>query len=179
MAAGAGAFLLYACVCSRRMIRGRWHAAPASIATLALMRVSVQLSTLRKTRYEYALRFLFGGATVLAGLVARQHGSVVGGFLLAFPAIFPASATLIEKHERQKKQKAGIESTSRGRQAAGLDAYGAALGSVGLMCFAMVVWNCCRSGVAFVLSIATASWIVISIVLWSLHESCFWRCRVS
>jgi hypothetical protein len=30
-------------------------------------------------------------------------GPRVGGLFLAFPAIFPASATLVEKHEKQKK----------------------------------------------------------------------------
>jgi hypothetical protein len=30
------------------------------------------------------------------GLLAKKFGSTVGGLFLAFPAIFPASATLIE-----------------------------------------------------------------------------------
>jgi hypothetical protein len=46
---------------------------------------------------------------------------------LAFPAIFPASATLIEKHEKERKARAGIRNTLRGRQATALDAPGAAL----------------------------------------------------
>jgi hypothetical protein len=52
---------------------------------------------------------------------------------LAFPAVFCASATLIEKHERDRKQKAGLPGTRRGRQA---DALGAAIGSFGLLGFA-------------------------------------------
>jgi hypothetical protein len=68
------------------------------------MIIQLNLSALRKTRwYEYAIRFVLGGAmTVIAGLIAARFGSVVGGLFLAFPAIFPASATLIEKHVRER-----------------------------------------------------------------------------
>jgi hypothetical protein len=51
---------------------------------------------------------------------------------LVFPAIFPASATLIEKHERQRKQEKGLRGQERGIDAAAVDAMGAALGSVAL-----------------------------------------------
>jgi hypothetical protein len=62
------------------------------------MKISLDLSALGKTKwYEYALRFAFGGSiTVAAGLVAKKWGPGVGGLFLAFPAIFPASATLVE-----------------------------------------------------------------------------------
>ena len=64
------------------------------------MRVSLHLLALRQTKwYEYAVRFLFGGTiTVLAGVIAKQYGPTMGGLFLAFPAIFPAGATLVEKH---------------------------------------------------------------------------------
>jgi hypothetical protein len=46
----------------------------------------------------------FGGAvTVAAGLIANKWGPGVGGLFLAFPAIFPGSATLVEKHKKQKR----------------------------------------------------------------------------
>jgi hypothetical protein len=77
---------------------------------------------------------LGGSVTVIAGLLAKEFGPVLGGLFLAFPAIFPASATLIEKHETEKKQKAGIMNSMRDRQAAGVDACGAAMGSIGLVC---------------------------------------------
>src|SRR4029077_19299531 len=101
------------------------------------MRIRFNLSSLRSIRWhEYAMRFLLGGAvTVVTGLVARHYGPVVGGLFLAFPAIFPAGATLIEKHEREKKCRAGILHTSRGRLAAALDARGAAMGSLALAAF--------------------------------------------
>jgi Protein of unknown function (DUF3147) len=141
------------------------------------MRVSLNLSALRKTRsYELAVRFFFGGAvTVFTGLIAKHYGPSLGGLFLAFPAIFPASATLLEKHEREKKKKAGIARTKRGRQAAALDAFGAALGTVGLGCFAVVIWLLMPNhNGAFVLLAATAAWSVVSIVLWRLRKSSLW-----
>ena len=70
------------------------------------MKLSLDLSALKRTRwYEYGLRFFFGGAiTVATGLIAKRYGPVFGGLFLAFPAIFPASATLVEKHETEKKR---------------------------------------------------------------------------
>jgi hypothetical protein len=57
------------------------------------------------------LRFALGGlTTVVAGIHADMYVPAVGGLFLAFPAIFCASATLIEKHERKRKQ----EMASRG-----------------------------------------------------------------
>jgi hypothetical protein len=133
------------------------------------MKVTFDLSTLAGTRwYEYGVRFLFGGAiTVIAGLLAKRFGPVFGGLFLAFPAIFPASATLIEKHEREKKRKAGITNTSRGRQAASLDARGAAIGSIGLACFALLVWKLLLVwNAGIVLCVALSLWLGVSVLIW-------------
>ncbi len=91
------------------------------------MKISLDLSALGETKwYEYALRFAFGGAiTVAAALIANSWGPGVGGLSLAFPALFPSSATLVEKHEKQTKQQHGLDGTIRSREAAGLDAAGA------------------------------------------------------
>jgi hypothetical protein len=137
------------------------------------MKVSVNFSALKKTKWhEYAVRFLLGGAvTVVAGLLAKGYGPVFGGLFLAFPAIFPASATLVEKHERQKKQRAGIFETVRGRQAAGLDAAGAALGSIGLSVFALTVWKLLpiwRTWGVFIT--AVTAWIGVSVALWWIRK---------
>jgi hypothetical protein len=141
------------------------------------MRISVNLSALRKTKwYEYAIRFVFGGAiTAFAGVVAKEYGPVLGGLFLAFPAIFPASATLLERHERERKKNAGIPETIRGTQAAALDAYGAGLGAIGLLCFAIVVWQFLRwHSAILVLSAATVIWTLVSILLWRVRKSPFW-----
>jgi len=107
------------------------------------MRVCFHFDGLRRTKWsEYAVRFIFGGAiSIIAAELARHFGPAFGGLFLAFSAIFPASATLLEKHEIQKKAKAGITFTLRGRQSAALDAAGATLGSIGLAAFALVVWK--------------------------------------
>ncbi len=133
------------------------------------MGVSADFSALRKTKwYEYAVRFVLGGSvTVIAGLLAKQYGPVFGGLFLAFPAIFPASATLVEKHEREKKERAGITNTVRGREAAALDAAGAAIGSIGLACFALVMWKLLPAwNVSAVFAAAIAAWLSVSYSLW-------------
>ena len=84
---------------------------------------------------------LGGLATVCTGLIAEAFGPATGGLFLAFPAIFCASATLVEKHERDRKEKAGLPGKRRGQQAAALDAMGAAIGSFGLLAFGAVMWT--------------------------------------
>lgn len=70
------------------------------------MRVQFNLAALGRSKwYEYVGRFAFGGAvTVLAGLIAKVYGPEIGGLFLALPAIFPATATLLEKHEKQRER---------------------------------------------------------------------------
>jgi hypothetical protein len=132
------------------------------------MIIQLNPSALRETRwYEYAIRFALGGAmTVIAGLIASRFGPVVGGLFLAFPAIFPASATLIEKHVRERKEKAGVAGVRRGKEAAALDAAGAVLGSLGLAAFAAVIWLLIERSPALALVLATAAWPVVSVLCW-------------
>jgi hypothetical protein len=135
--------------------------------------ISIKLSSLKESRpHEYAMRFLFGGAcTVLAGLIAKRFGPAVGGLFLAFPAIFPAGASLIEAHEKRRKREAGMDGTRRGREAAGLDAAGAALGAIALIGFAAVVWlSLVRYDAAWVIASATAVWLLVSVGLWMLRR---------
>src|ERR1700692_3928015 len=141
------------------------------------MKVSADFSALKKTKWhEYAVRFLLGGSvTVIAGLLAKYYGPVFGGLFLAFPAIFPASATLVDKHEREKKQRAGIKQTTRGRQVAGVDAAGAALGSLGLATFAYIIWKLLPVwNVAGVFIAAVGAWLFISMTLWWIRKK-HWR----
>jgi Protein of unknown function (DUF3147) len=135
--------------------------------------VGAKLSALRETEpHEYLLRFLFGGAaTVLAGLVAKEFGPALGGLFLAFPAIFPASATLISSHERHRQQRAGYDGTRRGRQAAAIDATGAALGCAGLATFALLLRVLLpRHNAALVIGGATVAWALISCAFWKLRQ---------
>ena len=125
-------------------------------------------SALRDIRwYQYAVRFALGGAmTAIAGFIAARYGPVIGGLFLAFPAIFPASATLIEKHVRERKEKAGLSGARRGREAAALDAAGAVLGSIGLAAFAVVIWLGIERSAPLALLLATAVWLVVAIAAW-------------
>jgi hypothetical protein len=134
-------------------------------------------SALRETHwYEYLVRFGLGGAmTVIAGLIADRFGPIVGGLFLAFPAIFPASATLIEKHVRERKEKAGLPGARRGKKAAALDAAGAALGSFGLAAFGLVVWLMIVSSPAWALLLAAASWLGVAILAWQMRRRRWWK----
>jgi hypothetical protein len=137
------------------------------------MRVHFDFSALRKTRwYEYAIRFLFGGViTAATGIVAKHFGPVVGGLFLAFPAIFPASVTLVAKHEKEKKQKVGIDGTVRARKAAALDARGAAMGTFGLGLFALLVWKLLPGWNSIaVLSTAVLAWLIVSVLIWNAEQ---------
>lgn len=145
------------------------------------MLIRIDLAALKKTKAsEYLVRFLLGGAiTVLTGLIAQHAGPVVGGLFLAFPAIFPASATLVERHEREKKQRAGIKDTSRGRLSAALDARGALLGALALVAFAVIIWQglpVARAPV--VLCVALLAWLALATLLWRLRRlHTRWRVR--
>jgi uncharacterized protein DUF3147 len=113
---------------------------------------------LKKTRpWEYVVRFLFGGVvTACTGFVAHHFGAEVGGLFLAFPAILPASLTLVMQHD--------------GRRQAADDVRGAMLGSLGLAAFALVTW---RTGAQLpgvvVLAVATVTWVVVSVAMWAIR----------
>jgi len=141
------------------------------------MKVSFDLSGLKRTKWhDYAMRFLFGGlVTVAAGLIAKKFGPVFGGLFLAFPAIFPATATLIEKHEREKKAQKGLNGNQRGRDAAALEAVGTAMGSFGLVLFAALAWMLLpRHTPGLVLTGATVAWLIASGGVWAIRRK-KWR----
>ena len=134
------------------------------------MRIQLNISALRRNRwYEYLVRFVAGGTvTVIAGLIAKKYGPGIGGLFLAFPAIFPATATLLASHEKRKRRQSGEE---RGRKVAAVDACGAALGGVGLMAFAAVVMLLIpQHSILLTLPAATAGWSVVALSLWLTRE---------
>ena len=133
------------------------------------MKIHLDTSAFGKTKwYEYAIRFVFGGLiTAMAGVIAREFGPAIGGLFLAFPTIFPASATLIEKHEKQEKEKHRLDGAKRGRQAASIDAAGSAMGSIGLLFFALIVWQLAPDHNApLTLTGATLAWLAVSVLIW-------------
>jgi uncharacterized membrane protein (GlpM family) len=146
------------------------------------MRVKFDSSAMgQATWHQYGARFLFGGCiTAVAGLIATRYGPEIGGLLLAFPAIFPAAATLIEKHEKEKKEKEGLHGTVRARQAASIDAAGAAIGSIGLIVFAFLAWQLLpKLRAPAAIAAATAAWLAASVVLWEARKNCHKRNRIT
>ena len=119
------------------------------------MAPSVHTDALRRTPLSgYVIRFGFGGSmTALAGIIAHAYGPTVGGLFLAFPAILPASLTLVASQD--------------GRRSAVEEARGAILGAVGLAAFGGSVWLLAgRTAPALALTVAAMAWFLISYTLW-------------
>jgi hypothetical protein len=138
------------------------------------MKIGLDIESLKENRWsEYAQRFFFGGIiTATAGMIAKKFGPEVAGLLLAFPAIFPASATIIEKHEKEKMARAGSDGTRRGRSMASIDAAGATMGSLGLIAFGALVWKALPLYPTWaVLFAATLVWFGVAISVWILRRS--------
>ena len=118
------------------------------------MKPALHLGGLAKpAAWEWIVRFVFGGCvTVATGLVGRYLRLALGGMCLAFPAILPASLTLVKRHD--------------GRAQAIDDARGARLGAVGLAAFALTAIALRRGPAPVVLAAATAAWTATALILW-------------
>lgn len=138
------------------------------------IRVTYDPSGLRETNWrEIAIRFLFGGfITAATGLIAKEYGPGLGGLFMAFPAIFPASATLVAKHEDEAMEEAGLRGNRRAARAAALDARGTAMATIGLMVFAILAWTLLPSGhTAWVLFGSTAVWFLVAGTIWWMRKT--------
>jgi Protein of unknown function (DUF3147) len=127
-----------------------------SLAHDDLESVGFDWSKLRSVKpREIAIRFGFGGLVALiAGTLGLAAGPKVGGLFLAFPAILPASLTLIEKKEGLTK--------------AWSDASGGLLGSVGMAGFAVTAMVLLPWNPIAALLLALLAWIIISTGLYFL-----------
>lgn len=137
------------------------------------MLVFVNFSALKETKwYQYAVRFVLGGLiTAGAGMIAKKFGPSFGGLFLAFPAIFPASATLIEKHERERKEQKGLNGIRTARKAVSADAAGAAIGGLALIAFGCFVWKTLPHwGTGITLGCATVLWLAASGLMWFMRK---------
>jgi hypothetical protein len=144
------------------------------------LRVHVDLGKLKELQwYELVARFTLGGAaTILTGLIGHGLGPKIGGLFLAFPAVFPLSATLLEKHQRERKRRAGIAFTLRGRLAAALAARGAMMGSLGGMAFAAMAWRLIpRAGLVIALGAGLLMWVFVAVTLWYVRKHHPWSPR--
>ena len=100
---------------------------------------------------------MFGaGIALVAGIAGTVFGPKVGGLFLAFPAVLPATLTLIEKNEGPAKAWA--------------DASGGALGAVGLAAFAFVTLRLLPTSPVLALPLALVAWLVVAAGLYFL----FW-----
>ena len=96
---------------------------------------------------DLAVRFAFGaGISTVASLIAILAGARAGGLMLAFPAILPATLTLLEREESARKAE---------------DAdFGSVLGALGLAAFAAVAWWLLpRVGAGVALVAAALAWL--------------------
>lgn len=137
------------------------------------MTVQTDPAGLKRTTWgEYVARFVFGGLiTAAAGAIADRWGPEVAGLFLAFPAIFPAGATLLQKHQREKKEKHGMPGNRRGERAAADEAMGTSMGSVGLTVFAVISWLLLPAhSTLLALLAATLGWGMVAVSLWFLRK---------
>jgi hypothetical protein len=137
-----------------------------------ILPVGFSLSSLKEGHwYEYLIRFVLGGiATVVTGIISSRFGVSVGGLFLALPAIFCASATLVEKHEIRRKRDVGLSGERRGQKAAAVDAVGAGLGAFGMLAFGVVFWLLVKASVAAAFILASLAWLVVSVAAWLVHR---------
>lgn len=125
---------------------------------------TVQPERVRSQRFQdYALRFAFGaGIALVAGLIGMLFGPKVGGLFLGFPAILPASLTLIQKKE--------------GRDQASIDSVGAVLGALAMVGFALFVSATVMSwGPLASILVALVVWLAVAVGLYFLVALVFER----
>jgi hypothetical protein len=137
------------------------------------MRIGINLAKLREGKpHEYLSRFAVGGTiTVLAALIAKHYGPIIGGLFLAFPGIFAPGLSMTEKHAIEHKAKAGANCTLFARAEASIEAAGASAGALGLAAFALVLWKGLPAhSLTLVLPLAGAVWLLVSILLWWLRK---------
>jgi hypothetical protein len=154
------------------VVRSGIRALVCLLAVVFYVNIQLNPSAITNTNWrEYVIRFLFGGfVTALAGIIAKHFGPVVGGLFLAFPAIFPASATFIDKQQKREDH-----SERRAESAVAADAAGTAAGSVALAVFAVITWRVLPSSSSgFTLIAATVAWFGTAILGWKVVRQ-VWR----
>lgn len=137
------------------------------------MLIGINLAKLREgTPAEYLTRFLFGGiVTVLATLISRHYGPIIGGLFLAFPGIFAPGLSMTEKHAVERKAEAGADGKLFARAEASVEAAGASAGALGLAAFAFVLWKALPThNLSLVLTLAATAWLLVSVILWWIRK---------
>jgi hypothetical protein len=123
-------------------------------------RPRIEMGRLREVHArQLGTRFAFGaGISIVAELIGLRFGTRLGGAFLAFPAILPASLTLIQREG--------------GRRLASVDARGATLGAVGMVAFAITALLLMpRLSVVLGLLAAALAWLTLANVLYAMWPS--------
>lgn len=98
---------------------------------------------------ELLVRLVFGaGIALVSAIVGMVFGPKAGGLFLAFPAVLPATLTLIEKREGTTKAWA--------------DASGGALGALGLAAFAFTAVRLLPANPVLALLVAVLAWLLVA-----------------
>jgi hypothetical protein len=128
--------------------------------------VGIRLGQLRDVNpSELGVRFAFGACASTVAAVIALSSPRAGGMFLAFPAILPATLTLLEKKD--------------GTEAAQHDLRGAVFGSLGLVAFAvMAAWLFGHASVGVALSASTGAWVVVSLACYLVTAVLRRRARV-
>jgi hypothetical protein len=110
---------------------------------------------------DYVVRFMFGaGISLVAGLIGMLLAPKLGGVWLGFPAILPASLTMIQKRE--------------GKEQAAIDSEGAVLGAAAFVVYAIVLaMFTAQWGVLVTLIVALVVWTVVAVALYTLSQIVF------
>jgi nicotinamide-nucleotide amidase len=105
------------------------------------------------TPSDIAIRFAFGFAvSVVAGIIVNLVGPGFGGMFLAFPAILPATTTLLQR--------------KNGLAQATADVRGATVGAVGMLSFALIAWRLLpETTPAIALLAALVAWLATCVVV--------------
>ena len=128
--------------------------------------LGADLGALRSVRFrDLAIRFAFGvGVSSVAGAVSLVFGPSAGGMFLVFPAILPATLTLIDEQE--------------GKRPAEGDALGAIVGSAALGVFGLVSWLLLRRSSPVVAEpSAFAAWLASAVAVYLIVKRAFGRSR--
>jgi uncharacterized membrane protein (GlpM family) len=115
----------------------------------------IDLGSITDARWrDLTIRFAFGAlVSAVAGALTVGVGGRAAGMMLAFPAILPATLTLIEEEESER--------------AARDDDTGAVLGAAALAAFGAVAWWLLpRHPAPLALTLATVAWIVGAVGLY-------------
>ncbi len=137
------------------------------------MLIGINVFKLREgTPTEYLTRFIFGGTlTVIAALISRRYGPIVGGLFLAFPGIFAPGLSMTETHAIERKASQGADGTLFARAEASVEAAGASAGALGLAAFAITLWiGLPTHPLTLILPLATAAWLAVSVLCWWLRK---------